>query len=62
MVIEATREDVRILSQALNELCNGVRIAEWEFNSRMGATKDEVRAILNTLTPAGEALKGHRAE
>ncbi len=38
-----TQDKAIILAQALNEVCNGPdAIEDFEFHTRMGATKDEV--------------------
>jgi hypothetical protein len=42
-----TKDKANILAQALNEVCNGPdAIDDFEFHSRMGATKDEVLKLL----------------
>jgi hypothetical protein len=42
-----TKDKANILVQALNEICNGPdAIDDFEFHSRMGATKDEVLKLL----------------
>jgi hypothetical protein len=42
-----TKDKAIILVQALNEICNGPdAIDDFEFHSRMGATKDEVFKLL----------------
>jgi hypothetical protein len=48
-----SREDLRIIRNALNEITNGVQIEDWEFQTRMGVTRVEARAVLVGL---GEAV------
>jgi hypothetical protein len=47
--IELTSEEIRIMSQALNEICYGIKIHEDDFHARIGATKGEARRILDRL-------------
>ena len=45
-----SREDLRILHQALNEILNGPEaIEEWEFETRMGAKRDQAAALLDRV-------------
>lgn len=46
-------DELRLLNNALNEVCNGVEIAEEEFATRLGATRDEAAAL---LTRVGEVI------
>lgn len=48
--ILVTREELGILRQCLNEACNGMAISE--FEARIGANIDDVRAMLRTLREA----------
>jgi hypothetical protein len=48
--VELTRQESTILSNAINEVCNGPdAIEEWEFGTRMGASRQEAEALLNAL-------------
>ena len=44
-----TDDDLIVLNACLNELCNGVHIEEWEFQTRIGSTRMEVRALLDRI-------------
>jgi hypothetical protein len=45
-----TKDKAIILAQSLNEICNGPdAIDDFEFHSRMGATKDEVFELLSEI-------------
>jgi hypothetical protein len=47
---EVTTKELRVLGQALNEVLNGPEaIDDWEFDTRMGVTRDEARSLLQRL-------------
>ncbi len=46
--IAFSRSEAKILHQALNEVCNGLSLPE--FETRMGANRDEVENLLSRLT------------
>ena len=51
--VELTRTELLILSNCLNELCNGPdAITPWEFHARMGVERDEAVALLGDLGTA----------
>ena len=45
MIVELSKDELRIINNALNEVCNGIDLAG-EFDTRMGCTVEEVRAVL----------------
>lgn len=45
--INITESELLILNSALNEVCNGIDIAE--FETRIGSEKDDVVALLNKV-------------
>ena len=45
MLIELTNDELGIINNALNEVCNGIDL-EGEFHARMGCTVEEARAVL----------------
>ena len=47
--IRFSNEELVIISNALNEICNGVEIDDVEFATRMGAEREEVRSLLESL-------------
>jgi len=54
VTLEFTRDELVAITNALNEVCHGPdAIEEWEFSTRMGATRDEAKALLSSL-PGGE--------
>lgn len=42
-------DDLVVLNACLNELCNGVHIEDWEFQTRIGVTRAEVRELLDRI-------------
>lgn len=51
--VELSEAELMLLNNALNEVCNGIEVAE--FHSRLGATENEAQALLkriNSLLPA----------
>jgi hypothetical protein len=45
MLVEFTSNELDIINNALNEVCNGIDL-EGEFDTRMGCTVEEARAVL----------------
>jgi hypothetical protein len=45
MLVELTKDELSIINNALNEVCNGIDL-EREFDTRMGCTVEEARAVL----------------
>jgi hypothetical protein len=45
MLVELTRDELGIINNALNEVCNGIDL-EREFDTRMGCTLEQARAVL----------------
>jgi hypothetical protein len=48
ILVRLTADDVVALNNALNESLE--HLEEWEFETRMGVTKSEVQALLNTFS------------
>ncbi len=48
-VIRLSNDEISMLNNALNEVCNGVHISEAAFGTRLGATKSEMRGLLNEI-------------
>ena len=48
MKIELTKDELEILNNALNEVCNGIHL-EGEFDTRMGCTVDQARELLRKI-------------
>ena len=45
MTLELTKDELGIINNALNEVCNGIHL-EGEFDTRMGCTLEEARELL----------------
>jgi hypothetical protein len=45
MTIELTNDEMRIINNALNEVCNGIDL-QGEFETRMGCTLHKARQLL----------------
>ena len=45
MIVELTKDELGIINNALNEVCNGIDL-EGEFDTRMGCTVEDARAVL----------------
>lgn len=48
MTINLTRDELLIINNALNEVCNGVDL-EGEFDTRMGVSVEEARELLKKV-------------
>ena len=48
-VLTLDRESVSALNNALNEVCNGVDIKDWEFATRLGCTRAEMLSLLKLI-------------
>jgi hypothetical protein len=48
-LISLTPEELTGISNALNEVCNGVHIADAEFQTRLGHTRSELMNVLQHL-------------
>ena len=45
MTVELTKDELLIINNALNEVCNGIDL-EGEFDTRMGCSVEEARVVL----------------
>jgi hypothetical protein len=48
MNIELNTQELIILNNALNEVCNGISLGE-EFSTRMGCSREEARKLLERI-------------
>lgn len=48
VILELSKDELGVLSNALNEVCNGIEV--WEFDTRMGITIGGAKIILASLT------------
>jgi len=48
-----TKAEIRIVHQALNEVCNGIHFDDGEFETRLGADKETARNVMVKFRHAG---------
>jgi hypothetical protein len=51
------RSELILVNNALNEISNGVNIADPEFETRMGATREQVRFVLDQIRRTLSAIE-----
>jgi hypothetical protein len=49
MSIDFSNDELVMLNNCLNEICNGAHIEDWEFHSRVGWLRSEVQVLLNKI-------------
>ena len=47
IILELSKDELGVLSNALNEVCNGIEI--WEFDTRIGVKIENAKIILKSL-------------
>lgn len=52
--LSLTENELLILNSALNEICNGMAISE--FETRIGATKEDAALLLSGISRALDAM------
>lgn len=50
-----TREELVVLNNALNEVCNGLPLSDVEFETRIGYSREIARKVLKKIGKAIEA-------
>ncbi|MGV3730322.1 MAG: hypothetical protein ACO1NN_06140 [Sphingopyxis sp.] len=50
--IELSDDELTILNNCMNEICNGVQIEDWEFQTRIGSPRTVVQALLEKINAA----------
>ncbi len=45
-------DDALAVNNALNEICNGVHLDEWDFQTRMGVDREHARKVLHAISAA----------
>jgi hypothetical protein len=48
--LTVSRSEFSLLSNALNEVCNGIEV--WEFTTRMGSSREEAEELLEIMRRA----------
>ncbi|MEZ0073321.1 hypothetical protein [Planotetraspora sp. GP83] len=56
VVLILSRDDVALINNALNEVCNGIHWDDAELRTRTGFTREEVRAALKLINRAGREM------
>jgi hypothetical protein len=46
-ILFANRNELSLLSNALNEVCNAIEV--WEFSTRLGSNRDEALKLLEVM-------------
>jgi hypothetical protein len=52
--IEVTRDELLMINDALNEVCHGIQLEDWEFSTRLGVERSEAQQLLSEVS---EVLK-----
>jgi hypothetical protein len=55
-IVEFNFDEIGTINNALNEVCNGIHL-EGEFDTRMGCTLEQARALLKSIHNLGLAMK-----
>jgi len=55
ITMQLTRQELGIISNALNEVCHGLDL--WEFATRMGAEEAEVLKLLHRASEAYQEME-----
>jgi hypothetical protein len=50
------KDELLLLSNALNEVCNGGAIDDWEFSTRLGVERLEAQQLLHELGAVIDSL------
>jgi hypothetical protein len=50
--VRLSGDELDMLNNALNELCNGVHIEDWEFRTRIGWDRATVNKLLDQIHQA----------
>ncbi len=56
VVIELNSDEIGILNNALNQVCNGISL-EGEFDTRIGCTVEEARHLLAEINKLGKSIE-----
>lgn len=56
IVLRLSSREIRVVTSAMNEICHGASLPKEEFPSRVGATKEEVVAMLDKIIAVARTL------
>ncbi|MER6949986.1 hypothetical protein ABT294_38820 [Nonomuraea sp. NPDC000554] len=57
VVVILSRDDVSLINNALNEVCNGIHLDDDDLRIRMGFRRDEIQAALTTINQVGREME-----
>ena len=57
VTLELSRNELLLLNNALNEVCHGLSISEWEFPTRLGLERSHGVALLRQISDLSDARK-----
>lgn len=61
-LVSLSSEEVMAISNAINEVCNGVAISDWEFQTRLGFDRKFLQTVLSGLVgTVGQELRSNEA-
>ena len=49
VVLEMSRGELILINNALNEVCNGLHMDEYEFQTRLGVSVEDARRLLRRI-------------
>jgi hypothetical protein len=58
-LLSLSEEDLTVLSNAVNEICNGVHIADSEFETRLGTSRAALRTLLADIWAVPHPSRQH---
>ncbi|HEX9391457.1 MAG TPA: hypothetical protein VF928_09120 [Usitatibacteraceae bacterium] len=58
ILLSITGEELVGLSNAINEMCNGIHIADAEFQTRLGVTREFLAGLLQQMPSAVDVTQG----
>ncbi|MEV4352817.1 hypothetical protein [Nonomuraea sp. NPDC049625] len=53
-------EDAIAIKNALNEVCNGIHLDDWDFRLRMGVNRDQAQVVLGAIYDAIVVMEEQR--
>jgi hypothetical protein len=59
--LDVSRDELLLLQQALNEVCNGVDIEDWEFSTRLGSSREEAEALMDRISLLLDSLRANES-
>jgi hypothetical protein len=59
--LSLNRDELRLVKNALNEVCNGIHISEPEFKTRLGESRVDAQKLLTEVGDTYRALPDEHA-